>query len=46
MEHNHRAKKITPFIGKQVDICEAFGFEIPKGCAPISKQKRKSKIQQ
>jgi transposase len=25
-------KKITPFIGKQVDICEAFGFEIPIGC--------------
>ena len=43
VEHNHRAKKITPFIGKQVDICEAFGFEIPKGCAPISKQKRKTK---
>ena len=43
MEHNHRAKKITPFVGKQVDICEAFGFEIPKGCAPVSKQKKKVK---
>ena len=43
MEHNHRAKKITPFVGKQVDICEAFGFEIPKGCAPVSKQKKKGK---
>ncbi len=43
MEHNYKAKKITPFIGKQLDICEAFGFDIPKGCEPASKQKRKSK---
>jgi hypothetical protein len=27
-------KKMTPFIGKQIDICEAFGFDIPIGCAP------------
>ena len=25
---------ITPFVGKQVAICEAFGFEIPEGCTP------------
>jgi hypothetical protein len=43
VEHTHRAKKITPFIGKQVDICEAFGFEIPKGCSPVSKLKKKPK---
>ena len=41
MEHNHKAKKITPFIGKQIDICEIFGFDIPKGCEPASKQKKK-----
>ena len=43
VEHNHRARKITPFVGKQVDICEAFGFEIPKGCAPVAKQKKRLK---
>ena len=41
MEHNHKAKKITPFIGKQIDICKIFGFDIPKGCEPASKQKKK-----
>ena len=25
---------ITPFIGKQVDICKAFDFNIPDGCSP------------
>jgi hypothetical protein len=34
IEHPHRARVITPFVGKQVDICEAFGFKIPDGCAP------------
>jgi hypothetical protein len=34
IEHTNRAKVITPFIGKQIDIAEAFGFEIPKGCEP------------
>jgi hypothetical protein len=36
-----RAKKITPFAGKQIDICEACGFTIPKGCAPASRAKNK-----
>jgi hypothetical protein len=35
IEHTNRAKMITPFVGKQVDICRAFGFEMPKGCAPV-----------
>ena len=41
IEHTNRAKIITPFVGAQVDICEAFGFEIPEGCAPayVSRQK-------
>jgi hypothetical protein len=34
IEHSNRAKLITPFVGAQVDICEVFGFAIPKGCAP------------
>jgi transposase len=41
VEHANRAKLITPFIGKQIDICEAFDFDIPEGCAPayVSRQK-------
>lgn len=45
IEHTNRAKVITPFIGAQVDICKAFGFDIPDGCAPTytlrQKQRRK-----
>jgi len=42
IEHAGRAKFVTPFVGAQVDICGAFGFEAPKGCAPeyVSKQKQ------
>ena len=45
IEHTNRAKVITPFVGAQVAICEAFGIPIPKGCAPIyaSRQKPKKK---
>jgi transposase len=45
IEHTNRAKVITPFVGAQVDICEAFGFDIPEGCAPVytSRQKPKRK---
>jgi transposase len=41
IEHTNRSKVITPFVGMQTDICEAFGFEIPEGCAPkyVSKKK-------
>jgi len=41
IEHTNRAKVITPFVGAQIDICEAFGFDIPEGCAPtyVSRQK-------
>ena len=41
IEHNGRAKFITPFVGSQVDICKAFGFEIPEGCAPVYVSKSK-----
>jgi transposase len=45
IEHTNRAKKITPFVGSQLDICNAFGFEVPQNCAPTytSKQKPKRK---
>ncbi|WP_435645230.1 hypothetical protein [Butyricicoccus porcorum] len=34
IEHPETKPFVTPFIGKQVDICEAFGFDIPEGCSP------------
>ena len=37
IEHNGRAKIITPFVGKQLDICGYFGLEVPDGCAPAVK---------
>jgi hypothetical protein len=43
IEHTNRAKMITPFVGKQVDICEAFGFAIPEGCEPTYTSRQKSK---
>jgi hypothetical protein len=45
IEHTNRAMAITPFVGAQLDICEAFDFDIPEGCAPayISRQKSKRK---
>jgi hypothetical protein len=41
IEHTNRAKVITPFVGAQVDICKAFGFEIPEGCAPAYTSREK-----
>ena len=45
IEHTNRARVITPFVGAQVAICDAFGFPIPKGCAPayVSRQQPKKK---
>ena len=34
IEHPHKQPFITPFVGKQVTICEAMKLEIPKGCSP------------
>lgn len=34
IEHPGTAPFITPFIGRQVEICEAFGYDIPDGCSP------------
>lgn len=41
IEHADRVKFITPFVGDQVYICQAFGFAIPDGCAPTYVSKRK-----
>jgi transposase len=41
IEHTGKAKFITPFIGKQIDICDAFGFEVPDGCSPDYMSKKK-----
>ena len=32
---------VTPFVGVQLDVCEAFGFTVPEGCSPdyVSRQK-------
>lgn len=45
IEHANRAKKITPFVGAQLEICEAFGVKVPDDCAPayVSRQKTKRK---
>ena len=40
IEHNGKAKFVTPFVDKQIDIAEAFGFEIPEGCGKRYKSKR------
>jgi len=32
VEHPNRARHVTPFVGMQNDICDAFGFTPPKGC--------------
>ena len=42
IEHKGRLKFITPFVGAQVDICKAFGFDIPDGCAPTYTSHKKS----
>ena len=36
IEHKNTSPYITPFVGKQLNICEAFGFEVPEGCIPDS----------
>jgi len=41
IEHTGKAKFITPFVGAQVDISDAFGFEIPEGCAPKYTSRKK-----
>lgn len=40
IEHKGRKSSVTPFVGAQLDICEAFGFEVPEGCAPKYRSKK------
>jgi len=34
IEHPNTKPFITPFVGKQLDICKAFEFDVPEGCSP------------
>lgn len=40
IEHKGHAKHVTPFVGKQIDICKAFCFDIPEGCQPKYSSKK------
>lgn len=40
VEHKGKAKHITPFVGKQLEVCEAFGFNAPNNCSPKYKSKK------
>ena len=42
IDHTGKMKVITPFVGSQVEICKAFGFDIPDGSAPVYISKAKS----
>jgi len=42
IEHKGKAKFITPFMGSQLDICKAFGFDVPQGCAPMYMSKKEA----
>jgi transposase len=42
IEHKEKAKFITPFVGSQLEICKAFGFDVPQGCAPTYMSKKKA----
>ena len=41
VEHTGKAKHITPFVGAQIDIANAFGFKILDGCAPKYTSRKK-----
>lgn len=41
VEHTGKAKHITPFVGGQIDIANAFGFKIPDNCAPKYTSRKK-----
>lgn len=40
IEHRGKARRITPFVGKQTDVCKVFGFNIPEGCEAKYKSKK------
>lgn len=37
IEYEGQKSYITPFVGAQLELCQLFGIDIPKGCEPISK---------
>jgi hypothetical protein len=41
IERSRRVRRITAFVGKQIGICEAFGFTVPKRRAPVYGTRRK-----
>ncbi|MBQ2332202.1 MAG: transposase [Bacteroidales bacterium] len=43
IEHDGHRKFITPFVGDQITICDAFGFDIPEGCRPTYTSRRSVK---
>ena len=36
IEHPDRPPLVTPFVGRQLEIARAFGFEPPPGCVPAN----------
>jgi len=40
IEHKGHARRITPFVGKQLEICRVFGFKVPEGCDTKYKYKK------
>ena len=36
IEHPDRPPLVTPFVGRQLEIARAFGFEPPPGCVPAT----------
>ena len=42
IEHKGKARLITSFVGSQLEICKAFGFDVPQGCAPVYQSKKKA----
>ncbi|MDY4852891.1 MAG: hypothetical protein SO188_08700 [Prevotella sp.] len=43
IEHDGRRKFITTFVGDQLLICDACGFEVPEGCRPNYTSKKSTK---
>jgi len=41
VERDGKEPRLEPFVGDQLTICEAFGVQVPDGCAPKYKSARK-----
>jgi len=40
IEQPHKARIITPFLKRQLEICEAFGFTPPRNCDKVYKSRK------